>query len=161
MEPHELMDRALFVFAMTRDEMQAIAAQIAQQRGMKSSDYHDVLRELKKTKIPNDKLLAVYDERLGQIETIARSEHLITLPQRKAVIRLATDAESAAQPAAHLDIPRLIGNTGEPGEFVLPTSNPNSESEAEMDDFNYHAIAWALTSHEARPRHELQFAAMR
>jgi hypothetical protein len=160
MEPHELIDRALFVFASTRDEMQAIAVQIAQQRGMKSSDYHDVLRELKKTKIPNDKLLAVYDERLGQIEAIARNEHLITLPQRKAVIRLATDAESAAQPAPHLSIPRLIGNTGEPGEFILPTSNPNAESKAEMDDFKYDAIAWALTSHEARPGHELQFAAM-
>ena len=160
MEPHELIDRALFVFESTRDEMQAIAAQIAQQRGMKSSDYHDVLRELKKTKIPNDKLLAVYDERLSQIETIARNEHLITLPQRKAVIRLATDAESAAQPAPHLDIPRLIGNTGEPGEFILPTSNPNAESKAEMDDFKYDAIAWPLTSHEARPGHELQFAVM-
>jgi hypothetical protein len=160
MDPHDLIDRALFVFASTRDEMQSIANQIAQQRGMKSSDYHDVLRELKKTKIPNDKLLAVYEERLSRIESIARNEHLITLPQRKAVIRLATDAESAAQPAPHLDIPRLIGNTGEPGEFVLPTSNPNAESKAEMDDFKYDAITWPLTSHEARPGHELQFAAM-
>ena len=160
MEPRELIDRALFVFESTRDEMQSLSAQIAQQRGMKSSDYHDVLRELKKTQIPNDKLLAVYDERLSQIETIARNEHLITLPQRKAVIRLATDAESAAQPAPHLDIPRLIGNTGEPGEFILPTSNPNAESKVEMDDFKYDAIAWSLTSHEARPGHELQFAAM-
>jgi len=160
MEPHELIDRALFVFASTRDEMQSIATQIAQQRGMKSSDYRDVLRELKKNQIPNDKLLAVYEERLGRIETIARNEHLITLPQRKAVIRLATGAESAAQPAPHLDIPRLIGNTGEPGEFVLPTSNPNAESKAEMDDFKYDAIAWALTAHEARPGHELQFAGM-
>jgi Bacterial protein of unknown function (DUF885) len=160
MDPRELMDRALFVFASTREEMQSIAAQIAQQKGLKSSDYHDVMRELKKSKIPNDKLLTVYNERLSQIETTARNEHLITLPQRKAVIRLATDAESAATPAAHLDIPRLIGNTGEPGEFVLPTSNPNAESKAEMDDFNYDAITWALTAHEARPGHELQFAAM-
>jgi Bacterial protein of unknown function (DUF885) len=160
MDPHELIDRALFVFASTRDEMQSLATQIAQQRGMKSSDYHDVLRELKKQKIPNDKLLAVYDERLGRIETIVRNEHLITLPQRKAVIRLATTAESAALPAPHLDIPRLIGNTGEPGEFVLPTSNPNAETKAEMDDFTYDSITWALTSHEARPGHELQFAAM-
>ena len=29
-----------------------------------------------------------------------------------------------------------------------------------MDDFNYDAIAWTLTAHEARPGHELQFAAM-
>ena len=160
MDPHELIDRALFVFASTRDEMQSIAAQIAQQRGMKSSDYRDVLRELKKTKIPNDKLLPVYEERLSQIEAIARHEHLITLPQRKAAIRLATAAESAEQPAPHLDTPRLIGNTGEPGEFVLPTSNPNADSKVDMDDFKYDAITWALTAHEARPGHELQFAAM-
>jgi hypothetical protein len=160
MDPHQLIERALFVFASTRDEMQSIAAQIAQQRGMKSSDYRDVLRELKKTKIPNDKLLEVYTTRLGQIETIARNEHLITLPQRKAVIRLATDAESAATPAPHLSLPRLVGNTGEPGEFVLPTSNPNAESKADLDDFKYDAITWPLTAHEARPGHELQFAAM-
>jgi uncharacterized protein (DUF885 family) len=29
-----------------------------------------------------------------------------------------------------------------------------------MDDFNYDAITWDLTAHEARPGHELQFAAM-
>ena len=29
-----------------------------------------------------------------------------------------------------------------------------------MDDFNYDAIAWTLTAHEARPGHELQFAGM-
>jgi hypothetical protein len=160
MDPHELMDRALFVFSTTRDEMQSIAGQIARQRGLKSSDYHDVLRELKKTQIPNDKLLAVYTERLGQMEAIARNQHLISLPQRKAIIRLATDAESAATPAPHLDTPRLIGNTGEQGEFILPTSNPNAESKADMDDFKYDAIAWPLTAHEARPGHELQFAAM-
>lgn len=160
MDPHALMDRALFVYGSTRDEMQAIATQIAAQRGMKSSDYHDVIRELKKTKIPNDKLLAVYTDRLASLETIARDHHLITIPQRKAVIRLATDAESAATPAPHMDVPRLIGNTGEPGEFVLPTSNPNGDPNVEMDDFNYDAITWTLTAHEARPGHELQFAAM-
>lgn len=160
MEPHELIDRALFVFASTRDEMQSIAAQIAKQRGLKSSDYHDVLRELKKSKIPNDKLLTVYYERLASLEAITRDQHLITLPQRKAVIRLATDAESTQTAAPHLDTPRLLGNTGEPSEFVIPTSNPNATSTAEMDDFNYDAITWALTSHEARPGHELQFAAM-
>src|SRR5262249_37425147 len=68
MEPHELMERALFVYASTRDEMQSIATQIAAQRGLESSDYRDVLRELKRAKIPNDRLLAVYNERLAGIE---------------------------------------------------------------------------------------------
>ena len=160
MDPHELMDRALFTFAQTRDEMQSLSVAIARQRGLQSADYRDVIRELKKAHIPNDRLLEVYRERLAGIEKIVREQHLISLPERPAVIRLATPAESAALPAPHLSIPRLIGNTGESGEFVLPTANPNAESKAEMDDFNYEAITWDLTAHEARPGHELQFAAM-
>lgn len=160
MDPHELIDRALFTFAQTRDEMQSLSVAIARQRGLQSTDYRDVIRELKKAHIPNDRLLEVYRERLAGIEKIVREQHLISLPERAAVIRLATPAESAALPAPHLSIPRLIGNTGESGEFVLPTGNPNAESKAEMDDFNYEAIAWDLTAHEARPGHELQFAAM-
>jgi hypothetical protein len=160
MDPHELMDRALFTYAQTRDEMQALAAGLARQHGWKSADYRDVIRELKKQRIPNERLIEVYRERLAGIEAIVRSEHLISLPDRAAVIRLATPAETAATPAPHMSVPRLIGNTGEPGEFVLPTSNPNAESGTEMDDFNYDAITWDLTAHEARPGHELQFAAM-
>ena len=160
MDPHELMDRALFTFAQTRDEMQSLSAAIARQRGLQSADYRDVIRELKKARIPNDRLLEVYRERLAGIEKIVREQHLISLPERAAVIRLATPAESAANPAPHMAIPRLIGNTRESGEFVLPTANPNAESKAEMDDFNYEAITWDLTAHEARPGHELQFAAM-
>ena len=160
MDPHELMDRALFTYAQTRDEMQALAAVIARQHGWKAAEYRDVIRELKKQRIPNERLIEVYRERLAGIEAIVRSEHLISLPERAAVIRLATPAETAAVPAPHMSVPRLIGNTGEPGEFVLPTSNPNAESSVEMDDFNYDAITWTLTAHEARPGHELQFAAM-
>lgn len=160
MDPHELIDRALFTFAQTRDEMQSLSVAIARQGGLQSADYRDVIRELKKAHIPNDRLLEVYRERLAGIEKIVREEHLISLPERTALIRLATPAEAAAIPAPHLNIPRLIGNTGEAGEFVLPTANPNAESKAEMDDFNYEAITWDLTAHEARPGHELQFAAM-
>ena len=160
MDPRELMDRALFTFAQTRDEMQALAASIARTRGWKSGDYRDVLRELKKERIPDDKLLEVYRARLAGLEKIIREQKLLTLPQRAAAIRLATPAESAATPAPHMNQPRLLGNTGEVGEFVIPTSNPNADSKAEMDDFNYDAITWDLTAHEARPGHELQFAAM-
>jgi hypothetical protein len=160
MKPEELIDRALVLYAQTRDEMQALAAVIAQQHGWKVSDYRDAIRELKKEHIPDDHLLEVYRDRLGRIETIAREQHLISLPTRQVVIRLATPAESAAQPGAHLSVPRLIGNTGEPAEFVLPTSNPNADSKVDMDDFKYNAITWDLTTHEARPGHELQFATM-
>ncbi len=160
MEPHELMDRALFTFAQTRDEMQSLARMVAKQHGWQKDDYRDVIRELKKQRIPNERLLEVYRERLASIETIVRDQHLISLPQRPAVIRFATAAESAATPAPHMSPPRLIGNHGEQGEFVIPTSNPNDTSGADMDDFGYDAITWDLTAHEARPGHELQFDAM-
>ena len=161
MDPHELMDRALSNYIQTRDELQSVSRVLAAQRKWSSTDYRDVIRQLKKERIPTDKLLDLYTSRLGQIEEIVRHENIVTLPTRKAVIRLSTsEAESAAAPAPHIDPPRLVGNTGEPAEFVLPTSNPNAKAGAEMDDFNYDAIAWTLTAHEARPGHELQFARM-
>lgn len=159
-DPQQLINRAVVGFVQTRDEMQALARLLAKERGYASADYRDVLKELKKVSIPNDQLMPVYHARLAAIEDIVRREHLVTLPERQAVIRLATEAESAAQPAPHLSPPRLIGNTGEPAEFVLPLENPNAAPGSKMDDFKFDAITWTLTAHEARPGHELQFAKM-
>ena len=160
MDPREIMSRALASYQQTRSELEPLARRIAEEHKWTKTDYRDVIRELKKQRIPEDQLLALYTGRLEQIEAIIRRENLVTLPNRQAVIRLATPAESAATPAPHIDPPRLIGNTGEPAEFVLPTSNPNAKPGSVMDDFNYDAIAWTLTAHEARPGHELQFASM-
>jgi uncharacterized protein (DUF885 family) len=160
MDPHEIMARALASYQQTRSEVEPLARRIAEERKWTKTDYRDVIRELKKQRIPDDQLLPLYTARLEQIEAIIRRENFVTLPNRKAVIRLATAAESAATPAPHIDPPRLIGNTGEPAEFVLPTSNPNAAPGSVMDDFNYDSIAWTLTAHEARPGHELQFANM-
>ena len=160
MDPREIMSRALSSYQQTRSEIEPLARRIAEERKWAKTDYRDVIRELKKQRIPDDQLLQLYTGRLEQIEAIVRRENLVTLPTRKAAIRLATLAESAASPAPHIDPPRLIGNTGEPAEFVLPTSNPNAAPGTVMDDFNYDAIAWTLTAHEARPGHELQFASM-
>src|SRR5947209_16979681 len=81
------------------------------------------------------------------------------MPDRAARIRLGTDAENASSPAPHMVPPRLIGNTGEQGEFVLPLSNPATlgKGSGKMDDFTHKAASWTLTAHEARPGHELQF----
>jgi hypothetical protein len=160
MDPREIMARALASYQQTRSEMEPLARYVAHERKWSKTDYRDVIRELKKQRIPDDQLLALYTSRLDQIEAIIRRENLVALPTRKAVIRLATAAESAASPAPHIDPPRLVGNTGEPAEFVLPTANPNAAPGSVMDDFNYDAIAWTLTAHEARPGHELQFAGM-
>lgn len=160
MDPHEVMARALASYQQTRSEIEPLARRIAEEHKWSKTGYRDVISELKKQRIPDDQMLKLYTARLEQIEAIIRREKLVALPNRKAVIRLATAAESAATPAPHIDPPRLVGNTGEPAEFVIPTSNPNAKPGTVMDDFNYDAIAWTLTAHEARPGHELQFAGM-
>jgi uncharacterized protein (DUF885 family) len=159
-DPKDVMQGALFAYMQTRDEMDSVARAIAAERHYKSANYRDVLKELKKERVPAEKVLDLYTSHLAKIEEIIRREQLITLPSRAAVIRLATEAETAASPAPHLDPPRLIGNTGEPGEFVLPTKNPNAATNAAMDDFDFEAVSWGVTAHECRPGHELQFAGM-
>lgn len=94
-------------------------------------------------------------------EKIITDNRIISLPERDAVIRMATEAESSAIPAPFLSPPQLIGNTGQPAEFVLVTTNPTAkEGEAKMDDWGHDGMTWSLTVHEARPGHELQFASM-
>jgi len=155
----ELAQRAHRGFAEMQREMQGVAARIAQARGLPSSDYRQVIKELKKNQIPDAQVLEFYKGRLAQIEQIIREHRLVSLPSRPAGIRLGTPAENAQQPAPHMIPPRLIGNTGEQGEFVLPLSVPG-KVEQKYDDFNFDAASWTLTAHEARPGHELQFSRM-
>lgn len=158
--PEQAIALGTAAFADVRAEMSRLAARIAIERKLPSQDYRHVLRELKRDQVPADRILALYRERLKQIEEIVVRERIVTLPQRAASIRLASEAESAAIPMAYMNVPRLIGNQGEVGEFVLPLTNPNAQSSDPADDFTAQAAAWTLTAHEARPGHELQFAMM-
>jgi hypothetical protein len=158
--PEQMIERAGFDFQEVRDEMQVVAGVIAARNHLPSADYRDVIRELKKSSIAPDQLLPHYRERLKDIEGMVRAHDLVTLPTREANIRTATPAEAARSPAPFMSPPRMIGNTGEYGEFVIPLANPNAKSKDKMNDFDFSAMAWTLTAHEARPGHELQFASM-
>lgn len=159
--PRAMMADAQFAFTEIQRQMQALAPLVAKEKGFKADNYRDVVRELKKQQLLSDQIMPLYSERLAQIEAIVRRERIVTLPRRKASIRVASAAESAQQPAPHMDPPRLIGNSGEYGEFVLPLNVPTADgSSLKTDDFTFDAAAWTLTAHEARPGHELQFATM-
>src|SRR5580698_3633645 len=150
-------------FTEIQGEMKGIAAQIAKQRNLPSSDYRDVMRELKKKQLVGDAILPFYEERLKQIEKIIVENQIVTLPDRPARIRIATAAETAQQPAPHMQPPPFLHNTGEKGVFVLPLNipaGPGQTSSEKYDDFTFDAAAWTLTAHEARPGHELQFDSM-
>lgn len=161
-DPELLISRALVSFAEIRNQMNITGGLIAKEQGLASADYHAVLRELKSKQIAKEAVMPLYADRLGQIEDVIRNEHIVTLPDRKAVIRLASEAENARQPAPHMSPPRLVGNTGEYGEFVLTTGMPPDASGKALrfDDFTHQAGSWTLTAHEGRPGHELQFAKM-
>ena len=142
-------------------EAQQIAVRIAKDRGWTYTDYRDVIRELKKDQLTGDAILPHYQARLKDIEAIIVREKLVTLPTRPARIRIATAAETAQQPAPHMEPPPLMNNTGQQGAFVLPLAAPTTTgSAAATNDFTFAAMSWTLTAHEARPGHELQFASM-
>ncbi len=161
--PAQLAAMAHQAFSDIQAEMKPIAEQIAKQRHLPSSDYRDVIRELKKQQLVGDAILPFYEQRLKQIEKIIAEKQIVTLPDRPARIRIATAAETAAQPAPHMVPPPFLHNTGQKGEFVLPLNipaGPGQTSSEKYDDFTFDAAAWTLTAHEARPGHELQFDSM-
>ncbi len=160
--PAQIASMARTAFAEYQAEMASLAAKIAKADGYAANDYRSVIAELKKKQITGAEILPFYQKRLEAIEQIILANSLVTLPDRPAIIRLATAAETAQQPAPHMKPPPFSNNTGQRGEFILPLNIPSATGGAEdrYDDFTYDAVAWTLTAHEARPGHELQFDSM-
>jgi hypothetical protein len=162
LSPADISAKAHVAFKEYQAEMAPIAARIARARKLPSSDYRAVIAELKKVQLTGDAILPFYERRLKDIEDIIVKQQIVTLPDRPAIIRLATAAETVQQPAPHMKGPPLLHNTGQRGEFILPLNIPSATGEAsdKYDDFTFDAVAWTLTAHEARPGHELQFDSM-
>jgi len=161
--PAELAARARTAFMEVRNQMIALAPVVARDLGLEASDYPGVIRELRRRQVTGEATLPLYRERLAVIEDIIRTQKMVTLPEREAIIRLATAAESASVPSPQMKPPPFINNQGERGEFVLPLVMPPVEGDAparRLEDFTFDAVTWTLTAHEARPGHELQFASM-
>jgi uncharacterized protein DUF885 len=158
----ELVSRAEVAFREIQNEMQTLAPLVAKQKGWSVTDYRDVLRELHKEQVVGEAILPLYQQRIKDMEEIIRSQHIVTLPDRPMRVRLASPAESAQTPAPNMRPPRLIGNRGEMGEFVLPLRIPGQGGKGSLalDDFTAEAFSWTLTAHEGRPGHELQFSAV-
>ena len=124
--------------------------QIAKERKLPSSDYRDVIRELKKQQLVGDAILPFYQKRLKQIETIITEHQIVTLPDRPARIRIATAAETAQQPAPHMVPPPFIHNTGQKGEFVLPLNIPAGPGQARQKIRRLHFRRGGLDADRAR-----------
>lgn len=159
-DPREAMSQARRGFYEIRAQMEALAPQIAEKHGWAETDYASVMKKLKESTIPNDEIEEFYRGVNGELEAKIREHDIVSLPDYPLAMRVASAAESAAQPAPHMRPPRLIGNTGEQGTFVLTVANPTAGEGEAYDDFNFPAASWTLSAHEARPGHEMQFAAL-
>jgi len=161
--PAELAKLAHTAFTEIQQQMTSIAVQIAHEHHLPGADYRDVMHELKKDQLHGDSIMLVYKQHLKDIEAIIREHQLVTLPNRPAIIRLATAAETAQGPAPHMVPPPFLNNTGQRGVFVLPLNmppQPGQSSGEKFDDFTFDAASWTIIAHEARPGHELQFDKM-
>ncbi|HEY2345449.1 MAG TPA: DUF885 domain-containing protein [Xanthomonadaceae bacterium] len=161
-DPLQLVQRAQLEFMETRAQMQQLAPIVAKEHGLSATGYLDVIRALKKDQLGRDQVEPYYrDVVIPALEKAIVDHRVASLPNRPMIMRIASDAETAQQPAPHMQPPPLIGNHGERGQFVLTTGNPDASGKTEsFDDFTYKAAAWTLTAHEGRPGHELQFSAM-
>lgn len=158
--PEELMKIGQVAFMNIRNEMIALAPLVAAENGFDTTDYREVLRILKKDQLHGEELMAAYQAVMAELDVIIEREGLASLPDEPARVRMATVAETAQQPAAHLDVPRLVGNTGEFPEFIVPKIEQNEDGSWPDSDYAYPAMMWSLAAHEARPGHELQFTTM-
>jgi hypothetical protein len=158
--PEALMRTGQVAFVNIRNEMMVLAPLVAAQEGFDTGDYREVIRLLKEDQVHGDQLMERYQEIMAQFDVIIERENLATLPNERARVRMATPAETARQPSAHLSIPRLVGNTGEFPEFVVPTITQNEDGSWPKNDYAYPAMMWTLSAHEARPGHEMQFTTM-
>jgi len=158
----ELQRRAKVAFKELQAEMQVLSREIAHARGWEETGYRQVIRRLKEQQLDSADILPLYRAHLAALEEIIEREGIVTLPNREMKIRLATPAESAAAPAPFFRPPRLIGNTGEQGEFVLPLTLAGGAegTSLKIDDFTHEAASWMLAAHEGRPGHELQYSSI-
>ena len=72
--PEQLISRARRGFYEIRQQMDALAPQVAAKNGWAESDYPSVLAHLREKQIPQDQMEARYAEVLGQIQQIAARE---------------------------------------------------------------------------------------
>ena len=148
----ELIEQAHTVFTQTQSQMDEIAQTIAQQRGIGISGYREIIQALKQEQLSAKDTLRLYQKRAKDLETTIERENLVTLPENKFNIRLATAAEKR-------NFPVPLYNTSS-STFVIPVFQNPKKAKA-YNDFTNPAMSWTLTVHEVRPGHDLQNAVIK
>lgn len=142
-----LIQQAHDAFTEVQQEMEAIAPKIAQKKKLKTSNYRDVIKALKREQLSAAETLSLYQGRAKNLEQIIKREHLVTIPPELFSIRLATPRENNNFPVPLYDDDNQT--------FVIPVLQ-NRQKAKLYNDFTNPAMSWTLTAHEGRPGHNLQ-----
>ncbi len=155
--PEQLIIRAEKDFKFEFSRFEKVAEIVARRHGFDFKKPDQVIKALaQKNKINSSDILELYHKADVILENIIRDHQLVTLPKKPLMIRLASEAETAVEPVPHLDLPPLVNNSGERPQFILPYSKGE-----ELDpNLLFLGGAVALTAHEGRPGHDLQFSSM-
>ena len=157
-EPEDMIELGKREYKIVYKDFEKLAKKVAKKHHLKSETPQAVIAFLKKKQVSSiEEASVLYNSASERLEDIIRKNDLVTLPNKKLIIRFAGDAESKANPVPHLNPPPLINNVGILPEFVVPTS---SSGKLPFDDFSYESGATILTAHEGRPGHDLQFSRM-
>ncbi|PSB09756.1 hypothetical protein C7B62_11945 [Pleurocapsa sp. CCALA 161] len=148
----EIIQQAHTAFIQVQQQMEAIAPQIARQKGLKTVHYRDVIQALKQEQLSAEDTLRLYQNRAEALETIIQQKDLVTLPKDQFNIRLATANENRNFPVPLYD--------GESSTFVIPVLQNRKKAKL-YNDFTNPAMSWTLTVHEGRPGHDLQITTIK
>lgn len=144
----ELIKQAHIAFDRIQQQMDVMAQKIAKQRGIEISSYQDVVLLLEQEQLSAEETLKEYRQRAQDLEDIIRREDLVTLPNSKCEIRLATESEKKDIFFPSYD---SISNT-----VIIPVFQ-NPQKATAYNDFINTAKSWSTMAHEGRPGHDLQF----
>ena len=145
----ELIQQAHTVFDRIQQQMDEMAREMAQQREIEISDYRDLIQVLKQEQLSAQDTLRLYQKRAKSLERTIEREDLVSLPENKFNIRLATAQEKRSFPVPLYET--------DSSTFVIPVFQNKKKAKA-YNDFTNPAMSWTLTVHEVRPGHDLQHA---
>ena len=77
--PDQLAAKAHKAFTEIQGQLGEVAAKVAKEQNLPSSDYRDVIKALKTRALVGDAILAHYQKRLKEIEEVIRAEKILTL----------------------------------------------------------------------------------
>ncbi len=156
--PAELAKSGRAAYVVARKQMEEMAARVAKDMGL-TGGTASVFAALRARRVSGNAVVPHYKARIAELDAILRKAKFVTVPAREVRIRTVAEQQGVPVPAPYMQLPRLVGNTGETGDLVLPLALDSDDSMSRGPDFTYEAATWSLTALEARPGHELQYAA--